>query len=123
MSRWRDSGQQMLAHNLEQGEWAVRGGEVSVKVAMSQVLIDVAMGDGPKSTVHARARKSGRQAAEVQNGEWWSAIHAADCRCARQRSGTAPARAAGQWRTRWCSTCRRNFGAEIRTVIDLKERS
>src|ERR1039458_2262433 len=36
-----DAGQQMLAHNLEEAEWSVRGAEVSVTVAMSQVLIDV----------------------------------------------------------------------------------
>ena len=46
-----DAGQQMLAHNLESGEWSVRGLEVSVKVAMSQVMVDVALGDGPKRIV------------------------------------------------------------------------
>src|SRR6201999_329382 len=30
-----DAGQQMLAHNLEEAEWSVRGVEVSAKVAMS----------------------------------------------------------------------------------------
>ena len=46
-----DAGQQMLAHNLESGEWSVRGSEVSVKVAMSQVMVDVALGEGPKRIV------------------------------------------------------------------------
>ncbi|MGA9565756.1 MAG: DNA polymerase III subunit gamma/tau, partial [Candidatus Korobacteraceae bacterium] len=47
-----DANQQMLAHNLEAGEWSIRGHEVSVKVAMSQVMVDVALGDGPKRIVH-----------------------------------------------------------------------
>jgi hypothetical protein len=56
-----DAGQNMLAHNLESGEWSVRGLEVSVKVAMSQVMVDVAMGDGPKRIVQdALARATGK---------------------------------------------------------------
>src|SRR5271169_5217718 len=56
-----DAGQQMLAHNLESGEWTVRGHEVSVKVAMSQVMVDVALGDGPKRIVDdALVKASGK---------------------------------------------------------------
>src|SRR5271165_829801 len=56
-----DAGQQMLAHNLESGEWTVRSHEVSVRVAMSQVMVDVALGDGPKRIVHdALAKAAGR---------------------------------------------------------------
>ena len=51
----------MLAHNLELGEWSVRGIEVSVKVAMSQIMVDVALGDGPKRIVHdALTKATGR---------------------------------------------------------------
>ena len=52
--RWKMPGQQVLAHNLEEGEWLVAGTEVSVKVAMSQVLIDVALGPEPKRIIQAR---------------------------------------------------------------------
>ena len=46
-----DAGQQVLAHNLETGEWSAKGNEVSVKVSMSQVMVDFALarqqsGDG-----------------------------------------------------------------------------
>jgi len=48
-----EAGQQVLAHNLEEGEWLTRGGEVTVKVGMSQVLIDVALGAEPKRIIQA----------------------------------------------------------------------
>ena len=54
-----DAGQQMLAHNLEEGEWSVRGIEVSVKVGMSQVLIDVALGPEPKRIIQSALSKIG----------------------------------------------------------------
>src|SRR5664280_2001754 len=53
-----DAGQQMLAHNLEEAEWAVRGIELCVTVAMSQVLIDVALGPEPKRVIQAALSKA-----------------------------------------------------------------
>ena len=53
-----DAGQHVLAHNLEEGEWSVRGGEVAVKVGMSQVLIDVALGPEPKRIMQAALSKA-----------------------------------------------------------------
>src|SRR5580700_8918199 len=52
-----DAGQNMLAHNLEEAEWSVRGVEVSAKVAMSQVLIDVALGPEPKRIIQTALGK------------------------------------------------------------------
>ena len=48
-----DAGQNMLAHNLEEAEWSVRGIEVAAKVAMSQVLIDIALGPEPKRIIQS----------------------------------------------------------------------
>ena len=56
-----DAGQQVLAHNLEEGEWSVRGIEVSVKVAMSQVMIDVALGAGAEADDSDRSEQDGGQ--------------------------------------------------------------
>ncbi len=44
----------MLAHNLEQGEWSVRGTEITVKVGLSQVLIDVALGEARNASFRMR---------------------------------------------------------------------
>ncbi len=64
-----DAGQQMLAHNLEEAEWSVRGVEVSVTVAMSQVLIDVALGAEPKRVIQAALNKATGRPLQIQNGE------------------------------------------------------
>ena len=74
-----DAGQQMLAHNLESGEWTVRSHEVSVKVAMSQVMVDVALGDGPKRIVNDALAKATGKPHEVQDGERGFAVHAETC--------------------------------------------
>ena len=53
-----DAGQQMLAHNLEEGEWSLTEREVSVKVGMSQVMIDVALGAEPKRIIQTALSKA-----------------------------------------------------------------
>ena len=98
----------MLAHNLESGEWSVRGNEVSVKVAMSQVMVDVALGDGPKRIVHDALAKASGKPMKFQNGERRSAIRAQSCAafaCAHQ---TAQALAAGPCPILLCSACRKS---------------
>lgn len=113
-----DSGQQMLAHNLESGEWAVRGLEVLVKVAMSQPLIDVALGPEPKRIIQtALAHGTGRpmrfkmlSAAQIELKP--ASPRPANGAGARSRAMSDPA----------VQRMREKFGAEIRTVIDHKER-
>ena len=53
-----DSGQEMLAHSLEEGEWSLNGSEIAVKVAISQVLIDVALGPEPKRVIQTALGKA-----------------------------------------------------------------
>ena len=101
-----DAGQQMLAHNLEEGEWSVRGMEVTVKVAMSQVLIDVALGPEPKRIIQAALSKAAEQAAEVQDGERERRSRPSQRRRVRRM---AQARAAARWPIRWCSACRKSL--------------
>ena len=117
------SGQQMLAHTLEQGEWTARGNEILVKVGLSTKMVEVAMGETPKRVVHnALAQAAGRpmrfnlesggpQITLVQPG-------------ARQANGAGN----GSARSRALADpvvkrMQEIFGAEIRTVIDLKDRS
>ncbi len=124
LSALENSGQQMLAHNLEQGEWSVRGTEVSVKVALSKVLIDVALGDGPKRVIqNALSQASGKPLRfKMENGgtEFTPASSAP-----RPANGTGNGASA---RSRALADpvvkqMQETFGAEIRTVIDLKEHS
>ena len=114
-----ESGNEMLAHNLEEGEWLVRGLEVSVKVAISQVLIDVALGSEPKRVIQtALSKATGRplKFRMVSDGSPATAKPAAP----------RPANGAGA-RSRAMSDpvvqrMQEKFGAEIRTVIDQKDR-
>ena len=117
------AGQQMLAHNLQQGEWSIQGNEVLVKVALSKAMIDVAMGDGPKRIVeNALSRTAGRPMRfKMESGGSQFAPLAPS---ARPANGTGN----GSARSRALSDpvvkqMQETFGAEIRTVIDLKDRS
>ena len=111
----------MLAHNLESGEWSVRGHEVSVKVAMSQVMVDVALGDGPKRIVQeALLRATGKplKFKMVSGGSQFApkaappAARPTNGAGARSRAMSDPI----------VQRMQEKFGAEIRSVIDHKER-
>jgi len=116
-----DAGQQMLAHNLESGEWTVRGHEVSVKVAMSQVMVDVALGDGPKRIVDDALMKASGKSMKfkmVSGGAQFAPKPAPP--------SSRPSNGAGA-RSRAMSDpvlrrMQEKFGAEIRSVIDHKDR-
>jgi DNA polymerase III subunit gamma/tau len=117
-----DAGQSMLAHNLEEADWSVRGPEVSAKVAMSQVLIDIALGVEPKRIIQAALSKAsnrplkfkmvsgGTAMAPKTNGS--SAPRAGNGTGARSRAASDPV----------VQRMQEKFGAEIRTVIDQKDR-
>jgi len=116
-----DAGQQMLAHNLESGQWTVRAHEVTVTVAMSQVMVDVALGDGPKRIVNETLE---RIAGKPMKFKMVSGVTQFG---SKAEPGTArPANGAGA-RSRAMSDpivqrMQEKFGAEIRSVIDHKER-
>jgi DNA polymerase-3 subunit gamma/tau len=116
-----DAEQQMLAHSLESGEWTVRAHEVSVKVAMSQVMVDVALGEGPRRIVNEALRKAsgGPMKFKMVSGGAQFTPKAAP-------PSARPANGAGA-RGRAMSDpvvqrMQERFGAEIRSVIDHKER-
>ncbi|MGO9518370.1 MAG: DNA polymerase III subunit gamma/tau [Candidatus Korobacteraceae bacterium] len=115
-----DAGHEMLAHNLEEGEWSLSGAEVSVKVAISQVLIDVALGPEPKRIIqNALGTAAGRPLRfKMVSGA---------APVAAKSSAPRPANGAGA-RSRALADpvvqrMQEKFGAEIRTVIDQKDRS
>jgi DNA polymerase-3 subunit gamma/tau len=116
-----DAGQQMLAHNLEEAEWSVRGVEVSVTVAMSQVLIDVALGAEPKRVIQAALNKAtGRPLRfRMVSGGAQVASKPAASRPPTNGAGARSRAAADPIVQRM----QEKFGAEIRTVIDHKNRS
>jgi len=116
-----DAGQNMLAHNLEAGEWSLRGPEVAVKVAMSQLLIDVALGAEPKRIIQTALNgvSSTPLKFKMVGGGGTSAA-------AKQEASPRPANGAGA-RSRALNDpvvqrMQEKFGAEVRTVIDQKDR-
>ena len=115
-----DANQQILAHNLETGEWTLRGHEVSVRVAMSQVMCDVALGEFPNRIVgEAIAKAAGRPMKFRMVG--------GGARVASKPSSVAPRPVNGAGaRSRAMADpvvqrMQEKFGAEIRSVIDNKE--
>ncbi len=114
-----DAGQQMLAHNLEEAEWSVRGVEVCVTVAMSQVLIDVALGAEPKRVIQTALNKATGRPLRFK-------MVSGGVQLTPKPAATRPTNGAGA-RSRAASDpvvqrMQEKFGAEIRTVIDHKDR-
>jgi len=116
-----DAGQQMLAHNLESGDWTVKGGEISVRVAMSQVMCDVALGDGPKTIIHdALAKAAGRPLKFKMVSGGAQFVSKAAASAARPTNGaSARSRAMND---PIVQRMQEKFGAEVRSVIDHKDR-
>ena len=117
-----DAGQNMLAHNLEEAEWTVGDREVSAKVAMSQVLIDIALGPEPKRIVQAALGNFSSKPLKFKmvSGGTASAVKANGNTAPRPANGAgARSRAANDPLVR---RMQEKFGAEIRTVIDQKDR-
>ncbi len=113
-----DAGHQMLAHNLEEGEWSLNGGEVSVKVGISQVLIDVALGPEPKRVIQNALNKA---AGKPLKFKMVSGTPVAEKPAAPRPANGAGARSRAQ-ADPVVQRMQEKFGAEIRTVIDQKER-
>jgi DNA polymerase III subunit gamma/tau len=113
-----DAGHEMLAHNLEEGEWSLSAAEVSVKVGMSQVMIDVALGPELKRVVQtALSKVAGRPLKfKMVSGMAQAAKPVAprpvNGAGARSRAMADPV----------VQRMQEKFGAEIRTVIDQKDR-
>jgi len=114
-----EAGHEMLAHNLEEGEWSLRGSELSVTVGISQVLIDVALGPAPKRVIQAALSKAAGKQLKFK-------MVSAGTPVAAKPSAAPPANGAGA-RSRAqadpvVQRMQEKFGAEIRTVIDQKDR-
>ncbi len=109
----------MLAHNLEEGEWSLTEREVSVKVGMSQVMIDVALGAEPKRIIQTALSKAAGRPLKFK-------MVSGATPAAAKPSAPRPANGDGA-RSRALADpvvqrMQEKFGAEIRTVIDQKDR-
>ena len=117
-----DAGQNMLAHNLEEAEWSIRGLEVSAKVAMSQVLIDIALGAEPKRIIQAALNKVSSKPLKFKMVSGGLATGAKGTSSATPRPGNGAGARSRAMNDPVVQRMQEKFGAEIRTVIDQKER-
>ncbi|HWR34304.1 MAG TPA: DNA polymerase III subunit gamma/tau [Clostridia bacterium] len=107
------AGQNILLSSLEEGDWALEGAEVIVKAAMSQKLIDLALGADLKKQVNAAASKiaGGALKVRVVSGTPTSTGKP----LARSKSAAGHGRAADEPLVKRMIE---KFGAEVRTVIE-----
>jgi DNA polymerase-3 subunit gamma/tau len=112
-----DSGQRMLSAMLESGEWLVEGSELVVKVASSATVIEMSLGADAKRLIVATA--SGVLGRPVR----LKVVSGGVPQAAAQSSGST--NGGGRGRAEQDPVVHRmkeKFGAEIRTIIDYKQK-
>ena len=110
------AGHRMLVNMLETGEWQVEGNELVIKVASSATVIEMSLGADAKRLMIATASGALGRAdeAEVVPGGV-----APDCGASSVSNGGGRGRAEQDPMVR---RMKEKFGAEIRTIIDYKEK-
>ena len=116
-----DGNQRVLASLLSEGEWSVQGGELMIKVAASQTVVDMSLGPEAKRLAIASASGALGRAIKLK------VIPGAAVPPENKSNGSVapPPIAGGRSRAEQDPVVRRmqeKFGAQIRTVIDYKEK-
>jgi DNA polymerase-3 subunit gamma/tau len=113
-----DAGHRMLASMLEIGEWAVEGNELVIKVASSASVIDMSLGADAKRLAIATASSAVGRAIKLKVLPGGTAqVPAARSYSASNGGGRASAEQDPIVRR-----LQEKFGAEIRTIIDQREK-
>ena len=121
-----DGNQRILVSMLEAGEWSVEGNEVVIKVPESQTVVDMSLGADARRLAIASASGLLGRAVKLKIVPGATVATAED-----KRNGAAPGSngansgPGGRSRAERDAVVRRlkeKFGAEIRTVIDYKEK-
>jgi DNA polymerase-3 subunit gamma/tau len=117
-----DGGHRMLATMLERGQWSLQGIEVIVQVKESEGVVEMAMGAEPRRIANTAAAKASGRPLKLK------VVGGAASNGTSGGAERAPAPAAGsngRSRATQDPVVRRmqdKFGAEIRTVIDHKDK-
>ena len=110
---------------LEAGEWAVEGNEVVVKVSESQTVVDMSVGADARRLAIASASGVLGRAVRLKIVAGASVTPAEKRNGASAKSSGTNSGVGGRGRAEQDAVVRRlqeKFGAEIRTVIDYKEK-
>jgi DNA polymerase III subunit gamma/tau len=113
-----DAGHRMLVSMLETGEWAIEGNEVAIKVAASATVIDMSLGADARRLAIASASGAMGKAMKLKVLPG-STEQAAQARQATASNGGGRARAEQDPIVR---RMQEKFGAEIRTIIDQRDK-
>jgi DNA polymerase III subunit gamma/tau len=119
-----DGSQRILVSMLEAGEWSVEGNEVVIKVSESQTVVDMSLGADARRLAIASASGVLGRAVKLRIVPG-ATVTPTEIKRNGARVGTTNSGAGGRSRAEQDSVVRRlqeKFGAEIRTVIDYKEK-
>jgi DNA polymerase-3 subunit gamma/tau len=116
-----DGNQNFLASLLAGGEWSVQSNELVIKIAESQTVLDMSLGNDAKRQVMASASGVLGRAVKLR------VVPGASITSQPKRNGGTPSSpgVGGRGRAEQDPIVRRmreKFGAEIRTVIDYRDR-
>jgi DNA polymerase-3 subunit gamma/tau len=115
------AGHKMLASTLESGSVTLKGNELVVSIAQSAAVIDLMMSAEPKRLANAAASAAMGRPAKVSVVSGVPAATNGAATVVRPRNGaSARSRAAED---PIVQRMREKFGAEIRTVIDHREKN
>jgi DNA polymerase III subunit gamma/tau len=119
-----DGSQRILASMLEAGEWSVQANELVIKVAESQTIVDMSLGSEARRLASASASGVLGRAVKLKivPGAAVTPQEAKRTGAAARSSSSSPS---GRSRAEQDAVVRRlqeKFGAEIRTVIDHKQK-
>ncbi|MHB8215219.1 MAG: DNA polymerase III subunit gamma/tau [Candidatus Sulfotelmatobacter sp.] len=117
-----DGNQRILVSMLEAGEWSVEGNEVVIKVSESQTVVDMSLSADARRLAIASASGVLGRPVKLKIVPGASVASTAGKRNGASGAGSSPG---GRGRAEQDSVVRRlqeKFGAEIRTVIDYKEK-
>jgi len=120
-----DGNQRILVSMLEAGEWAVEGNEVVVKVSESQTVVDMSLGADARRLAIASASGVMGRAVKLKIVAGATVTAAEGKRNGAGKPNGVNPSVGGRGRAEQDAVVRRlqeKFGAEIRTVIDYKEK-
>ena len=120
-----DGNQRILVSMLDAGEWSVDGNEVVIRVAESQTVVDMSLSTDARRVAIASASGVLGRAVKLKIVPGATVTATAGKRNGASKAGGAGSGPGGRSRAEQDSVVRRlqeKFGAEIRTVIDYKEK-
>jgi DNA polymerase III subunit gamma/tau len=120
-----DGNQRILVSMLEAGEWSVEGNDVVIRVSESQTVVDMSLGADARRLAIASASGVLGRAVKLRIVPGASVANVEKRNGGSFKSTAANSGVGGRGRAEQDAVVRRlqeKFGAEIRTVIDYKER-